>query len=112
VVSETARSARLAATRDPRFQPVTSSEVPDLTIEVSVLMPEQAVVESSELDPGRYGVVVRDATGRQGLLLPNVPGIDTGPLQIELARRKAGIELAASVQIFRFEVQKYLEAAL
>jgi AmmeMemoRadiSam system protein A len=106
---ETARSAVLAATRDPRFTPVTPAELHDLTIEVSVLAPEEPIRDLGELDPARYGVVVRDAAGRQGLLLPNVPGIESAALQVDVARRKAGIPADAPASLWRFEVFKYLE---
>ena len=109
LVAETARSAVLAATRDPRFTPVTSAELPALSIEVSVLSPEQAISDPQELDPSRYGVVVRDAQGRQGLLLPDVPGIDSAATQIDVARRKAGIPPDAPLCLSRFEVLKYFE---
>jgi AmmeMemoRadiSam system protein A len=110
VASETARSAILAATRDPRFDPVQSEELPALSIEVSVLSPEELVDDVAELDPSRYGVVVRDAAGRQGLLLPDVPGIDSPSTQVDVARRKAGIRPGAALRLSRFEVHKYLEA--
>jgi AMMECR1 domain-containing protein len=109
-VSETARSAVLAATRDPRFPPVSSPELAALSIEVSVLGPEEPIIGPAELDPRRYGVIVRDGNGRQGLLLPDIPGIDEASTQVELARRKAGIEPDASVRLFRFEVSKWDEA--
>jgi len=107
VVSETARSAVLAATKDPRFPPVSTPELAELLIEVSVLAPEQPVSGPSELDPRRYGVIVRDGMGRQGLLLPGIPGIDEASVQVDVARRKAGIEPEAVVQLFRFEVKKW-----
>lgn len=109
VVTETARSAVLAATRDPRFPPVSSPELPVLTVEVSVLGPETRVVSSAELDPRRYGVIVRDGFGRQGLLLPDIVGIDDAPSQVDIARRKAGIDPEATVSLSRFEVWKWLE---
>jgi AmmeMemoRadiSam system protein A len=109
LVSETARSAVLAATRDPRFAPVTEAELDDLSIEVSVLAPAERVRDLDELDPARYGVVVRDDAGRQGLLLPDVPGIDSPALQVEIARRKAGIPSGAAVTLSRFEVFKHRE---
>ncbi len=107
VVHETARSAVLAATRDPRFPPVTGSELGGLSIEVSVLFPEQRVSEIGELDPARYGVVVRDRHGRRGLLLPDVPGVASAIEQIAIARRKAGIPDAEPVELGRFEIKKY-----
>jgi AmmeMemoRadiSam system protein A len=107
VVRETARSAVLAATRDPRFVAVEASEVPTLRIEVSVLMPEEAVSTQADLDPSRYGLIVRDGAGRQGILLPDVPGVDDGPSQIAVASRKAGIPTGTPVQLFRFSISKW-----
>lgn len=106
-MSETARSAVLAATRDPRFPPVSTPELEALSIEVSVLGPEEPIAGPAELDPRRYGVVVRDGNGRQGLLLPDIPGIEEAATQVELARRKAGIEPDAVVRLSRFEVRKW-----
>jgi AMMECR1 domain-containing protein len=107
VVSETARSAVLAATRDPRFPPVSSPELAALSIEVSVLGPEEPIAGPAELDPHRYGVIVRDGNGRQGLLLPDIPGIEEATTQVDLACRKAGIEPDAVLRLSRFEVQKW-----
>jgi AmmeMemoRadiSam system protein A len=107
VVNETARSAVLAATRDPRFPPVSSPELQALSIEVSVLGPEESVAGPADLDPRRYGVIVRDGAGRQGLLLPDIPGIDDASAQVEIARRKAGIEPGAALRLSRFEVRKW-----
>jgi AmmeMemoRadiSam system protein A len=109
VARETARSAILAATRDPRFAPVRAEELAELRIEVSVLLPQEPVAGLSELDPRRYGVVVRDEFGRQGLLLPEVPGINDAATQVSIARRKAGVEPDARVTLRRFEVRKFIE---
>lgn len=109
VAQETARSAVLAATRDPRFSAVTAEELPGLHIEVSVLMPEEPVSSAEELDPARFGVVVRDGLGRQGLLLPDIPGVTDPAAQVEIARRKAGIPPGTRVTLRRFEVRKFEE---
>lgn len=111
VVSETARSAVLAATRDPRFEPVSSAELSRLSIEVSVLEPEEPVASILELDPSRYGVVVRDDAGHQGLLLPAIDGVDDASLQVDVARRKAGIPAGAPLKLSRFLVHKWVEPA-
>lgn len=110
VAQETARSAILAATRDPRFAAVEPAELPALHIEVSVLMPAEPVSGIDELDPARYGVVVTDRLGRRGLLLPDIPGVVDAALQVEIARRKAGIEPGTPVTLRRFEVKKFEEA--
>jgi len=110
VVRETARSAVLAATRDPRFPPVSGGELESLRIEVSVLLPDEAVQGLEDLDPSRYGVIVRDVSGRRGLLLPAVPGVRDARSQVAVARRKAGIPESASVELRRFEVLKFSDA--
>jgi AmmeMemoRadiSam system protein A len=109
VVAETARSAVLAASRDPRFMPVTAAELGTLSIEVSVLLPDEAVESERDLDPARFGVVVQDEQGRHGLLLPEVPGIDSPRLQVDVARRKAGIDAHVRITLRRFAVLKFCE---
>lgn len=107
VVAETARSARLAATQDPRFTPVLPEEVADLSIEISVLHAHEIVVSLSELDPSRYGVVVRDTEERRGVLLPGIPGVTDAAQQVGLASKKAGIPPGAEVTLERFLVRKF-----
>ena len=71
-------AALSAATEDPRFEPVGSAELKDITFEITIL---GAPIEISVRDPaeypsririGRDGIVVNHA-GRSGLLLPQVP---------------------------------------
>lgn len=107
LVRETARCAVLAAASDPRFPPVTLSELAGLSIAVSVLMPEEPVAELVDLDPRRFGVVVRDESGLRGLLLPEVPGVEDAAQQVAIARRKAGIPAGSRVMLARFAVRKF-----
>ncbi len=107
VVAETARNAVAAATRDPRFSPVAPEEMADLQVEVSVLLPEEPVARVNELDPSRFGVIVRDEVGRQGVLLPEVPGVETPEVQVEIARQKAEIPAGVRVRLSRFAVEKF-----
>lgn len=107
IVAETMRSARLAATRDPRFPAVDLGELERLLIEVSVLEPEEPARDVSELDPRRYGVIVRDKAGRRGLLLPDIEGIDDAATQIAIARQKAGIPPGTPCELWRFRVKKF-----
>jgi AMMECR1 domain-containing protein len=108
VTEETVRSAIMAASRDPRFPELTAEELPALRIEVSVLLPPEAVVSLAELAPQRYGVIVREQQGsRQGLLLPGIEGIDDAATQVAIARRKAGLMPTAAIVLRRFEVLKY-----
>lgn len=109
VVTETARSALLAANQDPRFLPVQLEELEGLNIEVSVLSGAERVDTIADLDPKIFGVIVRDASGRQGLLLPDIPGVEDVATQIAIARRKAGILQSEPIEISRFRVQKWCE---
>ena len=60
-----------AATRDPRFPPVTPGELQQVDIEISVLTPPRRVADSSEVTVGEHGVVVSRGYQR-GVLLPQV----------------------------------------
>jgi AmmeMemoRadiSam system protein A len=64
-------AARLAATEDPRFEPVRPDELPRLDLEVSVLGPPRPLQDVADFVPGRDGIVV-EARGRRALLLPQV----------------------------------------
>jgi hypothetical protein len=66
-----ARAAVAAAFEDPRFPPVTSGELDDLSIEISVLGPLAPVPDPSTIEVGRHGLIVRSGW-RRGLLLPQV----------------------------------------
>lgn len=109
VFAETARSAVMAATRDPRFEALRPEELAGLCIEVSVLAPDEPVQGLSELDPRQYGVIVRDRLGRRGLLLPDLEGVDDAATQVAIARQKAGIPAGEPVTLSRFRVTKALE---
>jgi AmmeMemoRadiSam system protein A len=60
-----------AATRDPRFQPVSREELPALDIEISVLTPPRRITDPSEITVGTHGVIVSRGY-RKGVLLPQV----------------------------------------
>lgn len=108
VASEIISNAVSAATRDPRFAPVRPEEVDALRISVDVLSNPEPVTDLGNLDPRRYGVIVR--TGhRTGLLLPDLEGIDSADLQVSIARRKAGIGENEPAEILRFEVNRHTE---
>jgi AmmeMemoRadiSam system protein A/AmmeMemoRadiSam system protein B len=106
VVSEIRANAISAAFRDPRFNPVDEDELADLVYSVDILNPPEWVTDISQLDPSRYGVIVRRG-GRSGLLLPNLEGIDTAEEQVAIAKRKAGIGPDDEVELERFMVERY-----
>ncbi|NLJ33393.1 MAG: AmmeMemoRadiSam system protein A [Firmicutes bacterium] len=106
LAAEIAANALAAGLRDPRFPPVEKGELSQLTYSVDVMGPPEAVASQGELDPQRYGVIVR-AGGRTGLLLPNLEGVETATQQVEIARQKAGIDLHEKMKLYRFEVERH-----
>jgi AmmeMemoRadiSam system protein A len=108
LAQEVIHNAISAAISDPRFLPVRSDELEDLTIKVDVLTEPERVDDPHELDPARYGVIVQSIGDyRRGLLLPDLEGVDSVAYQIEIARRKAGIGPKEPVELYRFEVKRY-----
>jgi hypothetical protein len=61
-----------AATKDPRFNPVTYEELKDITIEISVLTPMTPVENFEEIEIGKHGLMLQLGPN-SGLLLPQVP---------------------------------------
>lgn len=106
IVEEVVNNAVSAAFYDPRFDPVRREELEDLEFSVDVLQPPEPVSGLQELDPKKYGVIVR-AGSRSGLLLPNLEGIDSAGEQVRIAREKAGIGPGEPVKLERFEVVRY-----
>ncbi len=106
VAHEVVQNAISAATQDPRFQMVRANELDTLEYSVDVLTPPERIHDSRELDPRRYGVIVRSG-GRRGLLLPDLEGVDTVEYQISIAMQKAGIPPGQPVELSRFEVKRY-----
>lgn len=106
VAEEIRHNAVSAGTEDPRFQPVTAKELPDLVYSVDVLGKTESISSPSELDVKRYGVIVTNGH-RRGLLLPHLEGVDSVEDQIAIAKQKAGIGKNESCSLERFEVVRH-----
>lgn len=106
VAEEIVSNAIMSATRDPRFPPVSPSELADLDYSVDVLSTPESVDDAGELDPKKYGVIV-ESGWRRGLLLPDLEGVDTVERQVEICRAKAGISPGEPVKMYRFKVERY-----
>jgi AmmeMemoRadiSam system protein A len=107
LAEEIIHNACEASTRDPRFDPILPKELPYLDISVDVLSPFEAISSKKELDPKKYGVIVMNS-GREGLLLPDLEGVDTVDQQIKIAKRKAGIGDDEEVKLFRFTSRRHV----
>ncbi|SHE70583.1 uncharacterized protein, PH0010 family/AmmeMemoRadiSam system protein A/AmmeMemoRadiSam system protein B [Caldanaerobius fijiensis DSM 17918] len=106
VALEIIMNAISAGFEDPRFYPVEENELEDLVYSVDVLMPPEKVSSKDELDPKKYGVIVRCGY-KSGLLLPDLEGVDTVDQQISIALKKAGIKPYEHYSIERFEVVRH-----
>lgn len=105
LAEEIVAQAIRAVSADPRFAPVRPDELEDLDISVDVLSPPE-ICRPSDLDPAHYGVIVEHA-GRRGLLLPDLPGVETVETQLEIARQKASLPPHAPVTLSRFTVERH-----
>jgi AmmeMemoRadiSam system protein A len=94
---ETVRDvAALAASRDPRFPPVTPAELGELQYEVSVLSPFRRVLDVREIRVGQHGLLMKKGD-HEGVLLPQVP-VEAGwdrKTFLEGTARKAGLPPSA-----------------
>ena len=108
VAGEIIQNAISAATRDPRFPPVTPAELPDLTYGVDVLSPPELINGVEDLDPSQYGVIIETPDGRRrGLLLPRIDGVDSAQQQWQAVHLKAGIRPGEPVRVERFTVTRF-----
>ena len=105
IAAEVIANAIKSATADPRFPPITPDELDDLALSIDVLSEPQPCGES-DLDPARYGVIV-ESGWRRGLLLPDLPGVNSAAEQIDVARRKAGIGADEAYELRRFTVERH-----
>ena len=106
VAKEIMDNAISAATKDPRFDPITKDELAWLEINVDILGEPEDIESEDQLDVKRYGVIVSNRYKR-GLLLPDLDGIDTVEQQIAIARQKAGISDHEKYSLQRFEVIRH-----
>ncbi len=106
VAKEIIANAVSSATRDPRFPAVAPNELEDLAYNVDVLTKPEPIDSKDQLDPKKYGVIV-EAGLRQGLLLPDLEGVDSVDSQIDICRQKAGIMPDEPINLYRFEVKRY-----
>jgi AmmeMemoRadiSam system protein A len=115
LAAEVARCAAEAASEDPRFPPVRSDELADVSVEVSVLGPLEPIdpADSSVITLGRHGLVA-ELGDKRGLLLPQV-ATEWGWTTEQFLRQtcvKAGLPADAwqrGARIFRFEAEVFGE---
>ncbi|MFY9224660.1 MAG: AmmeMemoRadiSam system protein A [Blastocatellia bacterium] len=107
VAEEIIRNAVQAATQDYRFKPVTLEELDNLTYSVDILSPLELIEDLSDHNVEIYGLLIEAVSGKRGVLLPALPGIDTAEAQLIALRHKAGISIDTPVKMSRFSVDRY-----
>lgn len=118
LIDDLIANAESAAFHDPRFPPLSRSELDEVEIEVSLLTPPKEVPYRDAADlktiirPGTDGVIIRDGS-RQATFLPQVwedlSDFDTFFAHLGM---KAGIgsdPLAYHPEIYTYQVQKFSE---
>jgi len=109
IALEIIANAVSSATQDPRFPPVTEEELEKLIYSVDILSASKTISKDKLSDPKKYGLIVSSQDGRRGLLLPNLPGINTIEEQIKICRMKAGINPWEPVSYHIFTVERHSE---
>ena len=107
LTEEIIANAVSAASEDPRFEPITADELDQLSISIDVLG-EPVPASFNQLDPAIKGLVA-EWKGRRGLLLPDLPGVDSPKEQLEIVCTKAGIPVSAAqeAKLFTFAVERF-----
>lgn len=105
IAEEIMRNAIEAGEGDPRFSPVAEGELEDIVFSVDVLT-EPMEASKEELNPKKYGVVVRSGR-KSGLLLPDLEGVNTVEEQLSIVLNKASISPSEKYSIEKFEVIRH-----
>jgi AmmeMemoRadiSam system protein A len=108
------RCAVAAGTTDPRFPPITPTELEQLDIEISLLGPLEQITGPRDIDIGRHGLVV-EIGWQRGLLLPQVAIEWNWDAEAFLSHtcHKAGLPRDAwkhGATIWRFDAEVFGEA--
>jgi len=109
------RCAASAALEDPRFAPLRTDQLGELSIEISLLSPMEPIVPES-IEIGHHGLIVR-LHAQRGLLLPQV-AIEhrlTRQQFLEETCRKAGLRHEAwrdpEARLFGFTCEVFSESS-
>jgi len=101
-------SSSISACQDSRFKPIQPSEFDSFSYEVYILDEPKPIKSFEELDPKKYGVLVRSKY-KSGLLLPDLEGVDNIETQLGIACQKAGIDPnKEQFWVYKFSAKKYV----
>lgn len=107
--------ALAAALKDNRFSPLTSDELSEIKIEISVLSPMKKIFDINEIKLGKHGIYVERGK-RNGLFLPQVApdnNWDAATFLNTLCIEKAGLEAGcwrdSKTSLYTFTAQVFQE---
>jgi AMMECR1 domain-containing protein len=107
IAKEIITNAISAATKDPRFPPVSEEELPELVYSVVILSQPKNVSKIDKIDTKKYGLIVSTFDGRRGLLLPDIPRVNTPQEQFRICCLKAGINPSEEVTLQTFTAERH-----
>jgi AmmeMemoRadiSam system protein A len=108
IAQEIIQNAIAAASSDFRFNPITEHELPNLSYHIYILEKPTPIHDIKELDPKKYGVLIKSENGKSGLLLPDLDEIDTIEKQLNAVCHKCGVILGhEKIVICKFKARKY-----
>ncbi|MCX7733195.1 MAG: AmmeMemoRadiSam system protein A [bacterium] len=105
--------AVFSAFNDPRFEPIKPDELPEISIEISLIKDIEDVRDISEIKLGENGVIL-DLKGRGGVLLPDVVaefGLKTPEEFLDMLCNKIGVPAGSWRKgiIKKFSAEKIVE---
>lgn len=119
LLEDVIHNARAAATHDPRFKPVTPDELPDLTIDLSILgipAPMSFANESDllrQLNPDQDGLIF-SSNGKRATYLPHVwSQIPSAAAFLQSLKQKAGLKpdhWSEDVRVWRYGAEVFGES--
>lgn len=109
LLDEIIANAIHAAMNDERFPPLRREELEHVSFKVEVVGNPVPVKDIHELDPKKFGVILKGPQNKQGVLLPKCEGVDTIQQQLSSAAKKGDITLQEKdqVKIFKFEIEEF-----
>ena len=128
IAQEIINNAIVAATEDNRFNSIKKEELSLLSYEISVLEYPELVKNLKELNPKKFGIIVKTApfvfpdnktkeeknnfdnnvAFRSGVLLPDLPGIEKPEEQFIIACQKANIDpVKEKTFVYKFKTNKF-----
>ncbi len=103
IEKEIVRTAISSATQDKRFPPIKKDELSNLSYSVDILEPFVTITSESQPDPKIFGIVV-STKDKNGVILPNINGVNDIKTQIKFAKINGGINDEEKI----IKIQKFM----